>query len=538
MAQPPDADEPLTGLSDGDSRETNESRRPLASGFLLSLAVHGLVLFVFSLVVLVAETLEEEAPPVKIAQIDAPPPRENPPNVQRDVIESQVTVDIEAESDVDKASPISQLDVPVKDAAQREEDNDHPVPKGREEAVSDSEMGGQGAFMAIGAGGGAGGMFGSRSGGGKKRALGHFGGSKASESAVDAALRWFKKHQGPDGQWALETYQNNCTEAPKCEPGQCPWGTVAGANNGCTGYALLCYLGAGYDHRMPSKYRQTVQKGIDWLVAQQKPDGSFGRNYEQGIATMALAEAYAMTNDPALKDPAQRGVNVIMARQVKTDANDPYSALAWDYQAANLQRTDASVTGWCVMALKSARAAGLDCGESMAGVTHWLKLVWQDSNPTFATLDPYKDTSRIPYAWNPTTKACDFRTDRDLTCVGALCAIFLGHHQGDIMLETMCNHILNKQLPTGTPTNFYYVYYNTLTMFQMGGDRWEKWNRTVRDLLVGSQRKGDGCFDGSWNPADGKFIGFENGRILTTAYGCLSLEVYYRYLPVGLRDHQ
>lgn len=514
-------------LVEGEKEEESEVKKAVPA-WIISIVVHLVVLGLMSLIVAATTEVFEE-PPIKTTSLP-PPPKVEEKKLERDIRQTDMPLDVEVESDT--PSPVSQLDVPVEEFS-REEENDAEKPKGREEATADSEMGGEGAFMAIGAGGGSSGMFGSRSGGGKKRALGRFGGSKGSESAVDAALRWFKKHQSPNGMWDIDGYPANCTEAPKCEPGTEHTGDdgdVAG-----TGYAVLCFLGAGFDHRMPSKYKATVKKGIDWLVSVQKPDGIFpgGRNYEQGVATMALAEAYAMSNDPALKGPAQKGIDVILARQTK-DSKGGYG-LGWDYVAPNPARNDGSVSGWCVMALKSAAAGGLNVGSGMEGAKQYLERAWKDTNKDFKAKDPYTDISLFPYHWDSVAGATVGHTN--LAPVGALLAVFLGHKADDPMLNSLANFIMKNQFPATYPCNTYYMYYNTLAIFQVAGERWERWNKTCRDMLVGSQRKGDGCFDGSWDFEGTQFHGYKTGRILSTAYCCLSLEVYYRYLPVGQVKH-
>jgi len=116
-----------------------------------------------------------------------------------------------------------------------------------------------------------------------------------------------------------------------------------------------------------------------------------------------------------------------------------------------------------------------------------------------------------------------------------VCAVFLGRDAGDLMLETLANHAMKHQKPTSWDTyNSYYTYYNTLGMFQVGGEKWKIWNGAVRDFIVAAQRRGDGCFDGSWDWDKGeKWHGSEVGRVLSTCYAILNLEVYYRYDQVA-----
>ena len=494
------------------------------SAWGISIVLHAVVLLLLLFVVFM-EKMKEEKAPIKVAVIEPPPEEEEPPE-ERDIIE-QVVTEIEAEQPVENPQ-VTELDLPVEEVETEDEVVAEVPAKGREEAVATSEAGGAAAFMAMGAGGGASGAFGNRNGGGRKMAVGRFGGSKASESAVEAALRWFARHQSPNGQWDVDGYPANCPLAgAKCEPGT--GHTDSEGDVACTGYAVLCFLGAGYDHKTPNKWRKVVKGGIDWLVSQEKGGVLDKRNYAQGVATMALAEAYGMTNDPALREPAQRAVDVLLERQYK--GGDGYG-MAWGYSGPN-PRQDSSVSGWCIMALKSAKAGGLSVGNGMEGAKNWLEKAWKRTNPDWKNLSPY-DKSGFCYMWNLDT---DELKHDDRTCIGALCAVFLGYRQGDVLLETMANWIMENDFPktTSYPTNTYYMYYNTLAIFQIGGAHWQKWNATVRDVLVQAQKNTDDCFDGSWDWEGTKFHGSNTGRLLSTAYCCLSLEVYYRYLPIAAK---
>lgn len=376
-----------------------------------------------------------------------------------------------------------------------------------------TEMGGTGEFMSIGAGGGSAGMFGSRSGGGRKRAVAVGGGSKGSESSVDAGLRFLKKHQHVDGTWHPATYQANCTEEPKCEAGQ------GGDDDllALTAQAVLAFAGSGYDHKTPNKYRPTVTRGIDALLSRQRADGGFGGTLEtQALATSALIEVYAMTNDPALLPPAQKAVDRLLALRLVGADGRP---LAWGQAAV----CDTVATLQAVMALKSAVAAGLKVGDGLEGAKRWLDQVWKAANPGWERVDPYRDATVFPALWSPTAGASGSADE-----AGAVAAVFLGHGAGDPLLETLATTI-SRTTPEMQAADLRRTYLGTLALFQVGGERWKQWNLTTRDALVQSQRRGDGCFDGSWDAQAQTGAGKERGRLQSTLSVLLSLQIYYAY---------
>ncbi|NRA39775.1 MAG: terpene cyclase/mutase family protein [Planctomycetes bacterium] len=503
-----------------------------APAWLMSLAVHGL-LAIIMMGIIFGQMPEDEDPPIRIAQFDHP--EDDPEPVKEKLKLEEVKIDIDVEK-ITEQPVVEEFEVEIEEIADVQDPVDEQdVAQNREDAVSVSEMSGAVAFMAIGAGNNSAGKYG-RNGKGKRAALGEFGGSKASEKSVEAALRWFKKHQTVEGldkgMWDVDGYMTNCQDNVKCEPGTAHTAAGGDGDSACTAYAVLCFLGSGYDHKTIGEYRATVAMGIEWLKTNQRDDGGFGkagRNYENGVCTMAICEAYGMTMDPKLRDTAQRAVDNLISRQAKSDKFE--YGIGWNYAAATATRNDSSVTGWCVMALKAAKAAGLDVGSAWDGSRAWLDAAWKASNPGVDPASLGSDSqSNFCYTYDA---IADVAKGKKLECVGALCAIFLGTAKGDGMLDSMINTIMDKQIPQAYPCNTYYLYYNTLNIFQYGGVQWDDWNMQVRDMLVDAQHGADsGCFEGSWDYEGTKFHGHETGRLLSTAYCCLSLEVYYRHARI------
>jgi hypothetical protein len=511
--------------------EQKQDRQKAVISWVTSLSIHAVVLLIAMSVAFTVVEQEMECPPIRVSTI-APPPVKRPDDIKidRDIIERIVLIESE-EKTTDEKNPVVHLDIPD-DITSSEDDTTTPtdIKKGREEAVSDMEMGGLSFVGNIGAGGPASGMFGSRTGGGHNRAKVKMGDQgKPADAASDAGLRWLKKHQSPNGMWSATKYFQNCTDGLKCEPGA----EMSGDEDvAMTGYAVLCFLGQGFDHKTPNKYRPVVQKGIEYLLSVQKPEGLMGdRNYEHPVAAMALVEAYGLSNDPAIRESAQKAVNFILTRQSKLK-DDEYSRLGWDYVAPNAKRNDISVSGWNIMALKSAFGAGLNVGEGINGSKKLLEGAWKSANKDWAKLtNPYTDKSVFPYTWNADADT----TERDhLSFVGATCAVFLGHKSGDIMLETLLNDAENRWIKSGAyKKNNYACYYLSLAQFQAGGDRWKLCLETLIPNSIETQRKTQDCLNGSWDYQDQSWHGKDTGRVLSTCYNILNLQVAYRYAQVN-----
>ncbi len=361
-----------------------------------------------------------------------------------------------------------------------------------------------------------GGETGSRTGDSKSRMVKKYGGTPESEEAVTLALQWLEKHQLPDGSWSFE-HTIGPGERSKKNPG-----SLIDCRLGATGLALLPFLGNGQTHK-EGQYQEVVRKGLEFLLKNGKAESgglSFweegGTIYSHGICSIVLCEAFAMTNDADLRKAAQATIQYIEYYQ------DPRLG-GWQYEPRN--GSDTSAVGWQIMALKSAWKSGLEVNpRTLKMASKFLDSVSTRKGAYYGYMDPPPDKITRSY--------------RGKTAVGLLSRMYLGWEKDRPAIVEGVEWL--KELGPSPETaderrensvNMYYNYYATQLMFQFGGDTWEKWNGEMRDFLVQSQDK-NGAERGSWFYPAGELGVDRGGRLYATALAALTLEVYYRYLPI------
>ncbi len=324
-------------------------------------------------------------------------------------------------------------------------------------------------------------------------------GKKEGELAVMKGLRWLVQHQSTDGSWAPDH------------------------KGAMTGFALLSFLGHG-ETPVSAEFGATVQKGIDWLVENgKKNDGrlsmtpAFSGNahvYEHGIATYALGEYYTMTKDERVADLLRKAVGYIVSGQ----AGDG----GWQYNFNKGPKSDTSVSGWQIQALKAAHLSGLNIegvDQALDKAMLNLKRV-QKEDGSFG----YEDKESGRYS---------------LTGAGVLCTYFWKQDK-DKSVRDGISFILDA-VERDHPVDYrhekadlYAWYYNTQACLMVGGAAWQKWNRLFQDQVIKSQNP-----DGSWPPVVGKDLAGGElqkepggaGPFYRTNLCILMLEVYYRYSP-------
>ena len=337
-----------------------------------------------------------------------------------------------------------------------------------------------------------------------------------TEEAIEIGLSYLANTQNEDGSWSLQGHGER---------------VLLQSNTAATGLCLLAFQGAGYTHRQ-HQYASTISRGIEYLMNRQQDNGDLfisedaisNRNvafYSHGIAALAMCEAYGMTQDPELREPAQRCLDYIVSTQ-HTERG------GWRYTAQ--VSSDTSVTGWMMMALKSGQLSGLEVPDkTYQGIQRWLGLSQVPQQP-----DRYRYN---PFAPDTPTQRHGRMATPTMTSVGMLMRMYSGWRRDNESMKSAAEYLLQYPPQIGSvqspQKDTYYWYYATQVMFHMGGDYWDRWNKALNPILIQSQIK-DGVNAGSWDPAGAipDRWSAHAGRLYVTTMNLLNLEVYYRHLPI------
>ncbi len=388
--------------------------------------------------------------------------------------------------------------VPVTDGLQREaqalealldsteRDLVLPAESAREQVFAEAASDAAGAVNVLGLGSGA------RGGAGRGGATDRRGGaSRASEGALAGGLDWLARHRTELGVWE------------PIAPGR-KHGRLRGGSPAHTGLALMAFVFSGHGPEREGPYQELVLRAQDWLAAQVDERGHLSptlrwqRVYHEAITTIALAECLARRPSPELR----QAVGALVAQLQRS------RHIGWRYDPTE---SDTSVTSWVVLGLKSAKGAGVEVSpRAFEGAREWLEQVSHEDGATC-----YQAGGRVTPA---------------MTATGLFLRVLLGEPPTTSRNRRAAARVTTAgalQVGGDGISNLYQLYYSALALYQVGGEPWRVFNARVRDGLVSAQRRGSGCERGSWGGG-----GYLLDTVAATAFATLTLETYYRYLPV------
>ena len=288
----------------------------------------------------------------------------------------------------------------------------------------------------------------------------------SGEEGYPSWIVWFMSRQRPDGSW---------NEGPATLEGH-PLNRP-----GTTGLALLTFLGARYSHLSKDQYEwhdvgPCVKSGLEWIMRDQLPDGTFQSSagtLDHTLATLALSEAYGLTGSNRFKNEAQKAtdalVEMVLSGQLKEDA---------------------SLHAWAAGTIASAEIAGL-----------------QVKREAFERIRGFYDA----------------RVDQPADAGEIWTRIMFDKKKDHPRLAPGADRLVARP-PRWDQQDYASWYWGSLALYQYDGPdgaAWKAWNDPLRTTLVNS------------HSSRGDWPGRNRGEtFVQTCQASLTLMIYYRYANV------
>ncbi|MDP6356113.1 MAG: terpene cyclase/mutase family protein [Planctomycetota bacterium] len=278
-----------------------------------------------------------------------------------------------------------------------------------------------------------------------------------------------------------------------------------GNTTGVVSLAGMAFLAKGHTPGY-GPYGDAINRCIDYVLGMQKKNGlvagrhSHGPMYSHSIATLFLSEVSGMV-DPERQEKIDqvlgKAIRVLLAAQSVTKSSRHQGG--WRYQP-NSKDSDLSLSGWALMALRSAKLNGAQVPDK--AIEDAVKYIFKVHDPRNGRFG-YQSGASHPV---------------NLTGAALLCLELTGHHGEDVTFKAgdYILKIKNQQSSYG-------LYYAAQATFQLGGKYWEQYATWMYGKRMAGQKE-DGSWHGSW------------GASYETATRILAFTVPYRQLPIYQRD--
>ena len=284
-----------------------------------------------------------------------------------------------------------------------------------------------------------------------------------------------------------------------------------------TALSVMTLAAVGHQPADPTPQGRTMRNAINYVLREGHQDhwGYYGndgsRMYGHGIITLMLAEMLGMgvddKTDLLLKKRVEKAVRLILLSQRVSKGWNNRGG--WRY-TPDANDSDLSITVWQVLALRSAKNAGVDVPkESIDAAVGYLERCYDRSREGFS----YTANGGAGYA---------------MPAAGMLSMQLCGEYDSD-EVKGAADTLYHTELDYNHHWFFYGTYYYAQGMYQAGGKFAKRARRQVESVMLRHQNQ-----DGSWSSGGG---GHERsvGRVYTTCMAMLSLSVKYHYLPIYQR---
>jgi len=306
-----------------------------------------------------------------------------------------------------------------------------------------------------------------------------------TEKVLDGAIKYLVSKQTVNGSWT---------------------GPEGHYPIGLTGYAVVAFMATG-NQPGEGQYGRNFSHAVEYLLGCVHDNGFIGgpypdtSMYEHGIATIALAEVYGQSRNPALRSKLEKAVKLIVDCQNERGG--------WRYHPVQ-KDDDLSATVIQLVALRAGKNCGIDVPQS-----------------TIDRAIAYVKTCRDPATGGFTYQPGGKEGPGFARTAAAIYSLQVCGDYNDPMIAPASNYLFTH-LTDKTEWFTYGCNYAAPAEYMIGGNNWKSWYQLMRTELLGKViREGPLTY---WEPVDKQV----NSIYATSVYTTI-LAMPYHYIPLYQR---